>query len=507
MEKQLPKIVNFILGLLMIIIMGICFWGTGAEYAYKKVFALPNAVYALLGLCVIAGVCVVSRAIGGMLKKSKYASWIMAGLSLLFFGALVVLSYHYYFKTGWDAQRVHWAAEAIAWNDWVTVQNKYFSYCPNNVFLTFLFSLPIRLGAMVGINNTYLCIIIFQCFLFACAGYFVYSTANILLDGEWAFCAWVLYVLMAGLSPWVVVPYSDATGLFFPILLVWLYLKMRRSKCAWVYLMVLTFICYIGYSIKPQIIIVGIAMLLLAVASLTRAKMRKWRTAVKGIVGGIIGLLIGSICVSACVKATHLELDEELTFGLPHYFMLGLNEEYGGVINIVDQDFSMSFDSVEERNAANWDVALDRLQDLGVGGLLTLWKNKTLTNFADGTFAWWQEGGFYAQEMYEGIYNIRSILTSYFYETGSRHEWFKNYSQTLWMGLLVLVTIAAFRRKEGMEESVLKLAIVGLILFEMIFEARARYLFTYVPVFVLLACMGLDSIRSKVTRMRKGNEA
>ena len=38
---------------------------------------------------------------------------------------------------------------------------------------------------------------------------------------------------------------------------------------------------------------------------------------------------------------------------------------------------------------------------------------------------------------------------------------------------------------------VMMLSVIGLTMFELIFEARARYLFTYAPVYILLGIGGL----------------
>jgi hypothetical protein len=35
---------------------------------------------------------------------------------------------------------------------------------------------------------------------------------------------------------------------------------------------------------------------------------------------------------------------------------------------------------------------MERLSQYGPKGILQMFKNKTLTNFSDGTFAWWREG-------------------------------------------------------------------------------------------------------------------
>ena len=57
------------------------------------------------------------------------------------------------------------------------------------------------------------------------------------------------------------------------------------------------------------------------------------------------------------------------------------------------------------------------------------------------------------------------------------------------------MVIKAIRIKSDDEEddiySVLYLSIIGLFLFEMLFEARARYLYTYIPLFIMIGSMGM----------------
>ena len=63
--------------------------------------------------------------------------------------------------------------------------------------------------------------------------------------------------------------------------------------------------------------------------------------------------------------------------------------------------------------------------------------------------------------------------------------------QTLWFGCLAGLLLGFRLAGERKEIGVLKLSVIGIFLFETIFEARARYLFLYVPFILLLAMMGI----------------
>ncbi len=501
--ESLSGSIKYIYGAIMVLIVGVCLFGSHIQFSYKKNMEYANWQYLLTGVFLIGVFFLLTAAVDKKLagktwlkqgQQNKLRKLWMLGMSLLFFAGLVFSSYHYYFKTGWDAQTVEGTASMIAAGLYKEAQNKYFSYYPNNVFLTFLFSVVAKLGYGVGINNYYFCIIVFQCFLFAAAGFLVYCAAEKLLNAVWAVGIWILYVLFVGISPWVVIPYSDATGIIFPILVFYLSLCVKDGKHIGLSLMLLTLVSYIGYRIKPQILIMPIGIAIVAVLEFAKAHGSRRKQWLKRLIWPLLGFIAGMGIVTAGVKATRLQIDDGLVFSIPHYLMMGMNDEANGVINLEDQNFSMSFSTAEERTRANLQVAAERIKEMGLPGLAQLWTKKILTNFSDGTFAWWEEGQFYSQEMYDGNYLLRSLLSSFYYEHGSRYSLFVNYMQTLWMGILLLGAAASLKKKQYAAGNVLMLSIVGLFLFETIFEARARYLFIYAPVFVLQAGMGFRQI-------------
>lgn len=520
LAENLSGSIKYIYGTILALILTICLFCSHMDYSYKKTMEYTNWQYLTVGVFVIValfwGIAIVdhllarrremhlndARSAAAIQKKAetfynRTGFWMLL-VNALFFAGLVFCSYHYYFKTGWDAQTVEGTANLIAIGNYEEAQSRYFSFYPNNVFLTFLFSVVIKLGYAVGVTNYYFVTIVFQCLLFAGTGYLLYCCAEKLLNSIWAVGVWALYALFVGMSPWVVIPYSDATGVFFPILIFYIYLCIRSGRYIRCNLVLLTLVSYVGYRIKPQILIMLIGIGIVAILEFVKsdACVRKiWQ---RRLLWPALGILLGLGIVTAGVKSTRLRINEELVFSIPHYLMMGLNEEFNGVINLEDQDFSMSYPTTEERTRANLQVASERVRQMGLPGLIRLWTRKTLTNFSDGTFAWWEEGEFYSQEMYEGNYYLRSLLSGFYYKHGEGFEGFVNYMQALWMGILFLAAVASLKRKHCEAEKVLMLSVVGLFLFETIFEARARYLFIYAPVFVLLAGLGARRIWSCV---------
>ena len=146
---------------------------------------------------------------------------------------------------------------------------------------------------------------------------------------------------------------------------------------------------------------------------------------------------------------------------------------------------------------------------MGLGGLLAHAVRKTMTNYSDGTFGWEQEGDFYGYDTYyfEGS-------SPWFYEhippfyigadypdmvDGSFSHVWRTIVQCAWLAVLLFGAFS-FSKTSDHRVAVLQLAILGLTLFQLLFEARARYLFAYAPAYILLAGTGLGNLTAWIRK-------
>lgn len=424
-------------------------------------------------------------------KKLKAGpSILIGGLSFLFFILLVILTYNYYFYTAWDPGAVVSLANLLAANDDITSLIPYFSRCSNNVTLACIYSKVILLLSFWGIKDGYYACILFQCFLFAITSYLVYRVTGMLSNKRNAIVAYILYILLIGLSPWVIVPYSDATGLFFPVLFVFLYLTYKQSDHKVTRLItniILFTLAPLAFRIKPQLFIIVIAIFLDQLIFFNaNENIRKYTL---HLLGNIFCLFVGFFLVATFVNSFSISLNEESDYGIWYYLCIGSNIEYNGVCNIPDQDYALSFDSKQERDNALKDLFFNRLKENGLLGTAKLMIRKNRLNYSDGTFGWFQEdsGHFYRGAGSNTDTYIHALLSSFYYESGGRFFVFKQYMQVLWYAIIVFVIISIFNNIHNSNISFIILALIGLTIFEMIFESRARYMFTYAPLFIIIA--------------------
>ena len=68
---------------------------------------------------------------------------------------------------------------------------------------------------------------------------------------------------------------------------------------------------------------------------------------------------------------------------------------------------------------------------------------------------------------------------------------------------MLLILGNSLRKNQKAEMTVLMVGLIGLILFVQIFEARARYLYTMVPLFIICAAVGMQSYVKAIANVGK----
>jgi hypothetical protein len=198
--------------------------------------------------------------------------------------------------------------------------------------------------------------------------------------------------------------------------------------------------------------------------------------------------------------------------------MLGANYQSIGIYSAQDVDFSRSYPKKKESKKAEMQETLRRYRALEAKGTLILWGRKNLLNFSDGTFYWGREGDFYSYVPERSGWLAR-LTRNTFYNRSHQGPWYEGWAAgatTLWFGILVFATLAALpKRKTKNEErkaeskavttagngqtmDIIFWALLMLTLFHTLCEARARYLFCFLPLFVLAAVEGIRRIKTKL---------
>lgn len=170
---------------------------------------------------------------------------------------------------------------------------------------------------------------------------------------------------------------------------------------------------------------------------------------------------------------------------------MGLNSETNGYYSTNDVLYSNQFQTRIERDEANKQVIIEKLENYNLATFSDHLIKKTLLNFNDGSFAWTKEGTFF-KTTFEDKNILSPIFKSFYYENGTNFKLFLFFLQSIWILLLILMALSGISSKKNNIYYLLIMTFIGCFLFSIIFEARARYLFVNASLFIILAGYGLE---------------
>ena len=168
--------------------------------------------------------------------------------------------------TGWDAGTL--ITDTFNWASTGKMDIGYYSENPNNRLIFVVMATILKVGMSIGITNKaalYGLWVIVQCLLFWATGFIVKDIIfRITRDDKTALFGYLLYNLFVGMSPWIVVVYTDCMGFIFPALILWLYLvlpddSVLKMIVKW---LVLVTVGLLGYQIKTTTFVMYIALLM-----------------------------------------------------------------------------------------------------------------------------------------------------------------------------------------------------------------------------------------------------
>lgn len=467
------------------------------EYIYKREFALSNAALLALDavvLALLAAAAVLMRRKGRLSfpLSSHAARAARILMATVLFGAQLALCLNNLFEAGWDVAGIVESTRVLA-NGGV-LQHDYYSMYPNNLMSVYLYGVVSLLLKATGLWETIGFPVdigafsILNCILSSLTGILLWRCARRLTCSKGtADIVWLLYAGLIGLSPWLIVPYSDSLSLLFPTLLLSISLHpFRRSWTRW---SLLGAVGALGYAVKPQGAVMLIAIILGRLIcdvlpvwhGRTSGRIRQWACA------GLALCLTAVVCfglIGGLAPLFGFKLAPEEALGAPHFLMMGLNQETNGSYYRWDVSYSVSFPTRWERLKANIDLALHRVLWMGPGDLALHEAKKALVNFNDGTFAWKMDGG----ERF-------SISGGPVFPAEHELIW-STALQALWLGVLGGCLLYAFAAADR-NSVTLWLCLLGVMAMVMLFECRARYLYANVPIFILAAVLGARSLAAR----------
>lgn len=483
--RFLKKFIMIFFCVMFAYIFGIVFFFDQMKYINQRNLMIPNR-FGLPIIFLFFAVFVFKKRKKDFSDKKYFT--ILIAMSLMVLGIQFIYQIFGYFTQTWDSGHMIRTVNHFARYGNID-DMAYMTRYPNNSMLTFIL---ILIRSIPYIGRTNLLILMINAIVVNLAGVFTSLTVrNITKKNGLSLFVYIVLIPLFLLSPWILVYYSDTFASLAPILVLYIYSKDKKDYRDYFFI---CFIAFLGYYIKPTVIIVLMAIVL-AELIFNYKSILNYKKHIKVFKRNSLACLLAVLVViginsASKVYVLYYDAPNVVKFNLVHFIAMGLNDETDGIYNDRDVGDTMSM-GVNQ----NFKKIENRIFNRSIDKHIHFFAKKTLVNFNDGVFAWGHEGCFFCN-----VRKSNNVITNFIWNIilpeGMYHRYYLLIMQWIW--LLVLVFIPSILSKYmSKSEFAIILSIIGISLFLTIFEARARYLYCFAPVFFVAFTLGISRARTR----------
>ena len=465
----------------------------------KMAILLPNQilfVIALLGLVVCLGLLIWGKRFELTPKRNWIINILLAVGFLLLFFFNVMISKEITFYLPYDVMVVREGAYHVHSQRPLGYQ-AYYSMYPNNIPIMYLLG-RLRRWASEFKNYAYPTDFFWTqvgCGLVSVAGFFsVMLIKKITRNVIAVLVNFLLFFQLVAMSAWKMVPYTDTYGICFGVMAIYFYVSYRVTKKNWAkhtYMVLSVLSVAVGGVIKPSLYVILIAMVGVEFLFLLKNFKENWKYFLVQIL--LAGLLFAGskLYLNYVIDEIGLEFNPVVSATWHHYFAMGLNEETtGGYNSYYVALFGQHQFSKEDRIAAEIDEIKRSYSDRGFIGSLYFYLRKLVMTFNDGQFGWKTE--VWADRYMDGIAGNNGFMEFLrgVYWDGPYVGRYNTLCQLLWLFSMLGFPGICLSQKNKETPPILVVSFLGIFFYQMFFEARARYLFVFLPLLLSMCVYG-----------------
>lgn len=368
-----------------------------------------------------------------------------------------------------------------------TCYKNYFYYFPNNLGgMAFLF-LAFKTASLCGAVDYFAIATTANALLIAATVLLTVLICKRLFGITQSIMALIFVLISPPLYMIATVFYTDSLSIIFPVLVVYLYLTYINSnnKTKKILLACIIGLCSaLGMLIKFTVVIALIAVVIHHIFT----KGIVWSIPIAALSVTVIAVVF--TLFNSYFYSAHLDKAKAEKLNIPHshWVMMGLggNGRYNGH----DLEFTLSFENKEEQRAAINNRIKRRISSRGFLGIMSLFFNKGIIIFGDGTYA-------LSDFLDDNPINDTSLHSFVLYE-GEHYKIYSYACSGTYFSILFFILASSYGaliRKRCAKVNMLPLLCVfGIMLFLMMWEVTGRYVVNFIPLIFVSAASGIHFI-------------
>lgn len=393
-------------------------------------------------------------------------------------------------EPSWDFGVVFADAEHYALNGIrSTSYPEYFQLFPNNIMLFVLFLIFIKLGLIFNIKpliSGYIMNVIF----IDIALLLIYLTIKNIKNRKNAIFGLILTFSFLPLFLYTPIIYSDTLSLFIPIMFIYLYSKIEKkeilTKKNIIISIIMGILLFLGKEIKVTSLIIFIAIIIGYI--LNNFKIKKF---VPIIISFII-FLVCELSFKAIIVNNNnfkFKINDSGSIPITHWIMMGVEDvdrdnsnrnSYGGY-NELDYITTEKYQTKTEKIKYNVNEYFNRVNKMGVIGYSNYLVHKSINTWTDGYYFSNIKLSLKPKNKDSKLYQLLNV-------DEKTTSIFRSYTQGVQYALIVTIIIGCILKLKQKNTNLdyIRLTLLGLVIFFLFWENRSRYIFNYIPMFILI---------------------
>ena len=452
-----------------------------------------NSVWSLLIACVlIVLVIFLSKKLHQPAKFNYKIAWriiFIISIALLLLTAFLLAVKSEWGAQNWDFSKLY--RTAYEYTHKMPYTTEYYARYKNNVFWVSVLILLIKIielfvgtisfATFVNISAVISCLMIWLAF------FFIHKTAKTLWDEKKAFYVGLIGVCCLPLYLYSQFLYTDSPAILLVAVLIYLYTKVRMLAGPRKYIIcgLMGFLSATLFNIKLTAFLVVVAIVLDSLTKISKAKTYFL----------CLGISIVVACASffLCSGLSHQYLNitqkesVQREFPPTHWVMMGLNNTSIGGYYQKDVDYTYSYPNYDAKKDANIKEIKHRVENYGFTGFMKhTFVRKVIRTWGASDLA--STDYLCSSPRYKDsfMYNLFAAEGKYSFLTNIYNN---IYFVFIYIGLLLSVLFAI--RKKDYSLNVLRISLIGIMIFLSVWECNSRYLLTFTPVLIILGADGL----------------
>lgn len=438
-------------------------------------------IYLILGcLIYISFFFLIHKIINRYIKSTK-VYYIILFLILLISQIVFVAIFRIIPNGEWDFGNVYKCAIEQIYGINSLNNSRYLIIYPNNVGISIILTIVFGFFKVIGIHNYEIIGIILNIAIIDVAVLFLIKTIKLIFNEKqtqfFSFLT-IIYIPFITYSP---IYYTDTFALPFVSMALYFIAKIIKGDDDLKNIILAGFIIGLGINLKMTVIINLVAFIIYFILS-EKIKIKK-----------ILIILVAALVPIFALKLyINMKFDSKelnrYSYPLTHWVMMGL-EDWGGYSQKA-VDYTDSFKTKELKTKNNIKQIKKHINEYSKNHkLLDFYINKAVYTWGDGQY-------YVAQQLERGQKYNYSIKNYVLESASGNNKYFKSISQIQHIVVLMFILCGLlFRKYLSPQLKKIQLfsniSIFGIFLFLMIWEARSRYIFHFLPIILLASYIGM----------------